>query len=164
LLHRERRLSTQKQSPTGGVEENAGPGAQCVGGGAVLRFTCRFGSWKHHTRQLDPPVGLTPSTRARSTESNGKRRIGRYRLFTTFISSLPSWTCTALDRVPRHPATPRRWAELMPPFIKKTRTPGQARVQRAKPASRQWVIGTLERRRGVLIIAVLLHGLDKELN
>jgi hypothetical protein len=23
----------------------------------VLRFTCRFGGWKHHTRRLDPPVG-----------------------------------------------------------------------------------------------------------
>jgi hypothetical protein len=33
-------------------------GAQCVGGDAVLRFTCRFGGWKPHTRQLDPPVGL----------------------------------------------------------------------------------------------------------
>jgi hypothetical protein len=28
------------------------------------------------------------------------------RLFTNFISSLPSWPRTALDRVPRHPATP----------------------------------------------------------
>jgi hypothetical protein len=90
--------------------------AVCVGGDAVLRFTCRFGGWKNHTRQLDSPVGLPPSTRGRSTESNGQRRIGRYRLFTTFISSLPSWPRTAQDRVPHHPATPRRWAELMPPF------------------------------------------------
>jgi hypothetical protein len=40
----------------------------------VLRFTCRFGSWKHHTRRLDPPVGLLPSTRGWSMESNGQRR------------------------------------------------------------------------------------------
>jgi hypothetical protein len=92
------------------------PGAQCVGGDAVLRFTCRFGGWKNHTRRLDHPVGLPPSTRDRSTASNGQRRIGRCRIFTAFISSLPSWPRTALDRVPRHPATPRRWAELMSPF------------------------------------------------
>jgi hypothetical protein len=86
------------------------------GGDDVLRFTCRFGGWKNHTRQLDPPVGLPPSTRGRSTASNGQRLIGQYCIFTTFISSLPSWPRTALDRVPRHPSTPRRWAELMPPF------------------------------------------------
>jgi hypothetical protein len=59
-------------------------GAQCVGSDDVLRFTCRFGGWKNHTRQLDPPVGLPPSTRGRSTASNEKRRIGRYRLFTIY--------------------------------------------------------------------------------
>jgi hypothetical protein len=40
----------------------------------VLRFACRFGSWKHHTRQLDPPVGLPPRIRVRSTEFNGQIR------------------------------------------------------------------------------------------
>jgi hypothetical protein len=34
----------------------------------------------------------------RKQASNGQRRIGRYRLFTTFISSLPSWPRTALGR------------------------------------------------------------------
>jgi hypothetical protein len=38
--------------------------------------TCRFGGWKNHTRQLDPPVGSPPSTRGRSTASNGQRRGG----------------------------------------------------------------------------------------
>ena len=28
----------------------------------ALRFTCRFGSWKYHTRQLDPPVGHLPDS------------------------------------------------------------------------------------------------------
>jgi hypothetical protein len=50
------------------------PWAQCVGGYDVLRFTCCFGSWKHHTRRLDPPVGLPPSTRGRSTAFDGREQ------------------------------------------------------------------------------------------
>jgi hypothetical protein len=54
------RYEGQPPSLFSGINLEPPPGAQCVGGGTVLRFTCRFGGWKHHTRQLDPPVGLPP--------------------------------------------------------------------------------------------------------
>jgi hypothetical protein len=69
-----------------------------------------------HKATRSPGRVTPPAPAVGQRHSTDKGDIGRYRLFTPFISSLPSWPRTALDRVPRHPATPRRWAELMPPF------------------------------------------------
>jgi hypothetical protein len=83
----------------------------------VLRFTCRFGSWKHHTRQLDPPVGLPPSTRGWSTEFNGQRRLRPISTIYDFyfqLAKLAAHRPGPRAAPPSH--TPRRWAELMPPF------------------------------------------------
>jgi hypothetical protein len=82
------------------------------------------------------------------------------------------WAQGAPEQIDK-PAHPRQWAELMPPFADpgaalpnksytKTRISGQTRGQRANPAVGVW---NAEGRRNVLIIVVvLLHGLDKELN
>jgi hypothetical protein len=43
-------------------------------GPEVDELGCHFGSWKHHTRQLDPPVRLPPSTRGWPTASNGQSK------------------------------------------------------------------------------------------
>jgi hypothetical protein len=106
--------------------------------------------WSRHIPVLVHLTGsFCPCPGVGRRHSTDKGDIGRYRLFTASISSLPSWPRTALDRVPRHPATPRRWAELMPPFANpgaalpnssytKTRISGQIAVQRAKPAVGDW--------------------------
>jgi hypothetical protein len=57
----------------------------------VLRFTCRFSSWKYHTRRLGPSVGLPPSTRGRSTAFNGQRRHRPISTICGFYFQIP-WT------------------------------------------------------------------------
>jgi hypothetical protein len=144
----------------------------------VLRFTCRFGGWKNHTRRLDPPVGLPPPPPAPHPQHprsvNGIRRtkaksadIDYLRLSfpACQVGRGPPWTTCRATQPPhgdgrsscRHLQTPGRLCQTK--VIHKL----EHQAKRAcKEPSRQWVIGT--RRRNVLITAVLLHGLDKELN
>jgi hypothetical protein len=94
------------------------PGAQAlvVMMCSVLHAVLVVGSWKHHTRHKATRSPGRVNPRPQHPRSvNGiqwkKSDIGRYRLLAKL-----TWLRTALDRMPRHPATPRRLAELLPPF------------------------------------------------
>jgi hypothetical protein len=131
------------------------PGAPCVGGDDVLRFTCRFDSWKHHTMRLDPPVGLPPSTRGRSTAFNGQMRHRPISTIYDIYFQLAKLAAHRPGPRPRHPTTPHGDGRSS---CRHLQTPGrlfQTNViqklehqpkRASKEPSRQWVIGTQKER------------------
>jgi hypothetical protein len=86
--------------------------AQCVGGDAVCcaPFYMPFW-WLEEPHKATRSFGRVMHTPQHPRLVNGIQRTKANRPVSTiydFFFSLPSWPRTALDRVPRHPATPRQ--------------------------------------------------------
>jgi hypothetical protein len=124
---------------------------------SILHAVLVCHSWKYHTRRLDPPVGLSPTTRGRSTESNGQRRhrpISTIYDFYFQLAKLAAYRPGPRAAPPSHPTAmggahaaicrPRGGFSNKQKLYKNWNTTPNALAK--SQAARQWVIGTQKER------------------